>query len=58
MKATFSETITLNNGEQEVYIYVRGQLVHKRWKNTGRSVTFHTCPNGVRYNDDHSKTIK
>jgi len=32
----------------EVFIYVRGRLVMKRWLRTGRSVTFHVAPAGVR----------
>lgn len=45
MTATFA--VTIGN---EVYVYVRGQLVMKRWLDTGRSVTFHVAPAGVRWN--------
>lgn len=41
---TFSKRIG-----DEIYIYVKGRLIMKRWLSTGVSVTFHTCPNGVRY---------
>jgi hypothetical protein len=33
----------------EVYVYVRGRLVMKRWLNTGVSVTFHVSPSGERW---------
>lgn len=33
----------------EVYIYVRGRLVMKRWLRTGTSATFHVNPAGVRW---------
>lgn len=32
----------------EVFIYVRGRLVMKRWLRMRRSVTFHVAPAGVR----------
>lgn len=44
-KATYS--VTVGN---EVYIIVRGQLIMKRWLNTGVSATFHVAPAGVRWN--------
>lgn len=44
MTATFSERIG-----DEVYVYVRGQLVMKRWLSTGLSVTFYVAPAGVRW---------
>lgn len=34
----------------EVYVYVLGRLVMKRWLLTGRSVTFHIAPFGTRWN--------
>jgi hypothetical protein len=34
---------------QEVYVYVLGRLVMKRWLDTGLSVTFHVAPRGVRW---------
>lgn len=34
----------------EVYIYVRGRLVMKRWLSSGISATFHVAPVGVRWN--------
>lgn len=37
MSATFSVTIG-----REVYVYVRGRLVMKRWLDTGQSRTFYT----------------
>lgn len=33
----------------EVYIYVRGHLVMKRWLDTGMSATFHVAPRWVRW---------
>lgn len=39
----------------EVYVYVRGRLVMKRWLNTAVSVTFHVAPSGVRWNTDGVK---
>lgn len=39
----------------EVYVYVRGQLVMKRWLNTNISVTFHVAPAGVRWSYPHNK---
>jgi hypothetical protein len=44
MNATFSE----RRGE-EVYVYVRGLLVMKRWPRKGVSATFHVAPAGVRW---------
>lgn len=34
----------------EVYVYVRGHLVMKRWLDTGISMTFHVAPSGERWN--------
>lgn len=45
MTATYS----IRKGD-EVYIYVRGVLVMKRWLKTGVSATFHVAPSGVRWN--------
>lgn len=39
----------------ELYVYVRGRLVYKRWLDTGVSVTFHVAPAGVRWNTDGLK---
>lgn len=33
----------------EVYVYILGRLVYKRWMKTGQSATFHINPSGVRY---------
>lgn len=44
MNVTFSERIG-----HEVYVYVRGRLVMKRWLNTGVSATFHVAPSGTRW---------
>jgi hypothetical protein len=44
MTATYSERIG-----DEVYIYVRGRLVMKRWLRTGASATFHVAPAGVEW---------
>ena len=33
----------------EVYVYVLGRLVMKRWLRTGVSVTFHAAPTGARW---------
>ena len=45
MPATYS--LVIGN---ELYVYVRGRLVYKRWLNTGVSATFHVAPSGVRWN--------
>lgn len=34
----------------EVYVYIRGKLIMKRWLETGLSCTFHVAPLGVRWN--------
>ncbi len=39
----------------ELYVYVRGRLVHKKWLDTGISATFHVAPSGVRWNTDGLK---
>ena len=54
MQATFTEQIG-----HETYVYVRGQLVMKRWLTKGRkslypegiSATFHVAPGGVRWSN-------
>jgi hypothetical protein len=33
----------------EVFVYVLGELVMKRWLRTGVSATFHVAPAGVRW---------
>lgn len=45
MSATFSVQVG-----DEVYVYVLGRLVMKRWLKTGVSATFHVAPSGVRWN--------
>jgi hypothetical protein len=42
-------TYSLKIGD-ELFVYVRGRLVLKRWLLTGQSVTFHVLPTGVRWN--------
>lgn len=44
VSATFAEC----RGD-EVYVYVRGRLVMKRWLRTGVSATFHVAPAGVHW---------
>lgn len=44
MNATFAERIG-----DEVYVYVRGRLVMKRWLRTGVSATFHVAPSGTMW---------
>jgi hypothetical protein len=39
-------TYSIRHGD-EVYVYVRGLLIMKRWLRTGVSVTFHVAPSGV-----------
>lgn len=41
-------TFTVTRGN-EVYVYVLGRLVMKRWLDTGVSVTFHVAPAGTRW---------
>ncbi len=43
-KSTFS--VVIGN---EVFVYVLGKLVMKRWLNTGVSATFHVAPASVRW---------
>ena len=45
ISATYSE----RHGD-EVYVYVRGRLVMKRWLTSGVSATLHVNPSGVRWN--------
>lgn len=42
VRATFSEQVG-----DEVYIYVRGRLVMKRWLRDNTSAVFHVAPRGV-----------
>lgn len=35
--------------DNQVLIYVRGVLIHKRWLDHGVSATFHIAPKGVRW---------
>ena len=46
--ARVSATFGVRSGD-EVYVYVRGRLVMKRWLRTGVSATFHVAPAGVRW---------
>lgn len=39
----------------ELFVYVRGRLVYKRWLDTDASVTFHVAPSGARWNTDGLK---
>ena len=48
-----SPTFTHRVGD-ELYVYVLGRLVMKRWLRTGVSVTFHVNPSGVRWNNESS----
>lgn len=41
-------TFTTRIGD-ELYVFVRGVLVMKRWLSTGLSATFHVLPAGVRW---------
>lgn len=43
-----SSTFTIHRGN-ELYVYVLGRLIMKRWLDTGDSVTFHVAPEGVRW---------
>lgn len=36
----------------EVYVYVRGWLVMKRWLSAGVSATFQVAPSGVQWNTE------
>jgi hypothetical protein len=49
-----SVTYSVQRG-REVYIYVLGRLVMKRWLDTGLSVTFHVAPRGVRWSRSAAK---
>ena len=44
MRVTWSERVG-----DEVYVFVLGRLVMKRWLRTGVSATFHINPSGVRW---------
>ena len=50
---TFSEV----RGD-EVWIYVRGRLVMKRWRSTGVSATFHVAPSGVEWSWPEKKPLR
>ena len=43
-----SATFTFQR-DDELYVYVRGRLVMKRWLGTGVSATYHVAPTGVRW---------
>lgn len=43
-----SPTFSERRGD-ELLIYVRGQLVMKRWLHTGVSATFHIAPSGAEW---------
>jgi hypothetical protein len=46
------ETVNVTYSEirgREVYVYVRGRLVMKRWLDTGVSATFQVTPAGVQW---------
>lgn len=38
--------------DDQVFVFVRGRLVYKKWLKTGVSATFHINPSGVRWNFD------
>lgn len=44
MSVTFSIRVA-----DDVYVYVRGRLVYKRWLRTGVSATFHVAPSWVEW---------
>jgi hypothetical protein len=44
--------------DNQVFVYVRGRLIYKKWLNTGRSATFHTAPEGIRWNDGPTSVSK
>jgi hypothetical protein len=44
MKVSFATVIG-----DEVYVYVLGRLVMKRWLRTGATATFHIAPSSVRW---------
>lgn len=46
---SLSTTFAVQRGD-ELFVYVRGVLVMKRWLSTGVSATFHVAPSGVRWN--------
>lgn len=51
MTATFSEV-----RGREVYVYVRGRLVMKRWPHTGTSVMFQVAPEQTIWNHDCTRS--
>jgi hypothetical protein len=48
-------TFSIRVGD-EVYVYVWGRLVMKRWLRTGISATFHMAPAGVHWSG-HTKGV-
>ena len=52
-ESTFSES-----DGAEVWIYVRGILVMKRWLRTGVSATLHVAPSGVEWSSTESKPLR
>lgn len=44
-------TFSVHSGD-DVYVYVRGRLVMKRWMHAGVSATFHVNPSGVQWNTE------
>lgn len=50
--SNITHTVKIGN---ELYVFVRGQLVMKRWLDTGITATFHVAPKGTRWNDEGSK---
>ena len=52
-ESTFSES-----DGAEVWIYVRGRLVMKRWRSTGVSATFHVAPSGVGWSWPEKKPLR
>jgi len=48
MSGMNTTTFSVRRGN-ELYVYVLGRLVMKRWLDTGVSATFHVLPYGVRW---------
>lgn len=53
ISATYSE----RHGD-EIYVYILGRLVLKRWLGAEVSAVFHVAPLGVRYFSDRFPTYK
>ena len=53
-KGVTNGTFSMKVGN-ELYVYVRGRLVYKRWLDSDVSVTFHVAPAGTRWNTDGVK---